>query len=115
MEEVLQEAKEQVAAAAAEKDGLQAQMLEVVTQGRMREVGLRLQSFSKRIVLFTFANGLFVYFCVASACVCGASSHIRAKVDAAARARAAQEKIEKLQAEAAKAREELVKHLQPSP
>lgn len=35
------------------------------------------------------------------------------KVDAAARARAAQEKIEKLQAEAAKAREELVKHLQP--
>jgi hypothetical protein len=50
MEELLREAKEQAAAAAAEKDGLQAQMLEVVTQGRMREVGLRLQGFSKRIV-----------------------------------------------------------------
>jgi hypothetical protein len=50
MEELLQEAKEQVAAAEAEKKGLQAQILEVVTQGRMREVGLRLQSFSTRIL-----------------------------------------------------------------
>ncbi len=105
MEELLQEAKEQAAAAAAEKDGLQAQMLEVVTQGRMREVGLRLQSFSKRIVCLLL-RGFRVRWP-------GASSHISVKVDAAARARAAQEKIEKLQAEAAKAREELVKHLQP--